>query len=117
MYQEVCLDDKNIGGMKAYFTTKGWDSVISNTCADNSKPTAGVATTLWHHGHAKQTHAHTEEYKAALLTGRIGISCCNLGGAEAIYIVNCYGWTNGENCTEAANKTNQLIRAACSEFK
>ena len=43
LYQEVCLDDKNIDGMKAYFTTKGWDSDISNTCPDNTKPTAGVA--------------------------------------------------------------------------
>ena len=37
-------------------------------------------------------------------------------GLEAVYVLNCYGWTNGHACKVAASRTDSLLHAACCEF-
>ena len=59
----------------------------------------------------------TDEYKDALATGRICITCCTLGGKKTIYCVNIYGWTNGHTCKLAASRTSALCHAARCELR
>ena len=55
-------------------------------------------------------------YRNATRTGRIQITLCNVNSSCAFYTVVPYGWTNGNECQDTANRTNSLTSAAIEQL-
>ena len=116
-YQETCVDEKLLRQTEETFEAKGWSATVGRPNNEGSKPTAGVAITVKRDGAVTKIEAITDDYKAAVKTGRIEICICNFETEHAFYGINIYGWTNGHTCKEAALKPSSLVKAATNELQ
>ena len=90
-YQETCVDGTLLQQTEQMFEAKGWSALVGRPCNEGTEPTAGVAIAVKHNGAVTKIDAVTDDYKAAIKTGRIEICICNFGTEHAFYGINLYG--------------------------
>ena len=73
LYQETCVEEKQIENTEGMFNSKGWGAIFTPACKEGCKPSAGVATALRKDGCITRIFPATHDYKKALATGRICI--------------------------------------------
>ena len=115
-HQEISLDDKLIPATKAIFVEKGWDSHISTSCPESTKPNAGVATLVKHPGTATEIQHRTADFNEVCKSRRVNITLCTVNACFSFYLCNVYGCTNGHECKPTASRTNSIFIALNREL-
>ena len=117
LYQECSVADADTPKVKSSLDSKGYRSDFSCSCPESNKPVAGVATIARQPSHVSPITPVTDDFRNALLTGRILICLYSCEGRALFYVVNVYGWTNGHKCPTQASRTCALIQAAVGELQ